>query len=309
MSRVARDIGLCVAYGASLPLIPRDIKIPDHYWISTHVQQMLVELAAAPPADPAKLTHVTWLCSEFIRHYTVLLKYALIEPLIAFAYMIEWLWRSYFTPVNQMSEQNLQELQASNHVFGTQLESLRDQTNQDLKQGDSAIGQCIQLVSILEKYNTQLVKDTVRTQQHAEELTRASLALEKLFDQLTVEETELLQLLGETKIHRSLKTYLTRSEAIRKAHLEATERLQSARAQHSAEVDRAAALQRLQYEFNAAIVQTGRGLLKATQITGQAQDNKAVPSPKIESLHSLSKKCAGAFERVRMIFNLVAITS
>lgn len=122
MSRVAT---LSVAYAVSLPFVPRDIKIPEHYWISTYACRILAELATTPPTDPVKLTRVTWLWTELMRCTITLLKYTLIEPLIALAYLIEMTIRWDFQSATQMGEENVQAMKTVIGEYKADLDRLK----------------------------------------------------------------------------------------------------------------------------------------------------------------------------------------
>ncbi len=114
-----------VATAAAVVMAPRDIVIPGNYKIAGVVDKVLTSMQAQIKAAEGKsLKDVDGLVKRVISVITSVIKYLIVEPLVALAYLVEKLGRMVFKSAPQMAAQTVAELKAQNDVFQQQLELL-----------------------------------------------------------------------------------------------------------------------------------------------------------------------------------------
>jgi hypothetical protein len=112
---------------AALRLVPDQLKIPDHYWISTFAQKTVGEnqrVIDAIPSAPAGLTDVTWPFLNTTKQLLAASNHVFYKPLVAIAALVEQTVRGDFGSSVEMSEKNLEALKAQNVVYEEELKKL-----------------------------------------------------------------------------------------------------------------------------------------------------------------------------------------
>ncbi len=185
-------------------MVPRDLQIPENYWISTYARHALAgnqHIASTTPEEATGLTNVTWPLRKMFGTLTELWDYAIDRPVIAGAYVVEKAIRGDFHSAVTLAKENVRSLQEHNVVYDQQLKELEPVTIMmvQLVQLSLAISQDLQAEI------TETEETTLQLQREVQEITAAR----KLVDLQAVQD-------AAEKVATYVKTHLTDEQFVEK---------------------------------------------------------------------------------------------
>lgn len=159
-------------YVVGLGAIPRNLQIPDHYWISSYEKYALKgnqHIISTTPEEPTGLTNVTWPLRKFFGTFTELWDYAVDGPLIAGAYFVEKALRGDFHSAVTLAKENVRSLKEHNVVYDQELNKLEPVAQLMVE----LVKLSLSISSDLQAEITQTKEVTQKLQKEVQEITEA----------------------------------------------------------------------------------------------------------------------------------------